>query len=126
MAYAGVLQLDEDADPASDYSLHLHGPLAVDAADCGNQARFINDFVGVAARPNVAFDAYRDARDRRVRMGVFTLNQTIRRGEELLVTYGKPYWESRGLYHSGPGWDPSWDDEDLPDLRARIEQVRLE
>ncbi|KAL2913474.1 hypothetical protein HK105_206934 [Polyrhizophydium stewartii] len=109
--YRGVVQSDDGAAVAeSDYSVHMHGALSVDAAAAGNEARFINDFRGVAGRPNVALDTYRDAADGRVRVGVFTLNAAVAAGEELLVTYGRAFWRARGVQSSEPDWDPAWDD----------------
>ncbi|KAI8930002.1 hypothetical protein BC831DRAFT_440910 [Entophlyctis helioformis] len=110
--YRGILVHDDDADPDSDYCIHFHGALSLDAADAGNEARFINDFRGVARRPNVAFDAYRDASDGRVRMGVFVMGNSVAAGDELLVTYGRDYWRARGIRSREPDWDPAWDEPD--------------
>ena len=51
---AYVLALEPDVPPADS--------LSVDAEAAGNEARFINDFSGLAAAPNVAFIPYRKAR----------------------------------------------------------------
>ncbi|EGF83413.1 hypothetical protein BATDEDRAFT_22093 [Batrachochytrium dendrobatidis JAM81] len=108
--YRGTIQLDDLIDHNSDYCIHFHGTLSIDAAVAGNEARFINDFRRVNERPNVAFDVYRDRLTGECRVGVFTLNQIIQAGQELLVTYGKSFWKSRNVVSNEPNWDPSWDD----------------
>lgn len=103
-----------DTDPHSDYDLNYDsGPgLSIDAARCGNEARFTNDFRGIAERPNSEFrDCFvQVTSEKRVsgtkwerRVGIFVLSAGnaghrkggIKAGEEILVTYGKGYWEGR-------------------------------
>ncbi|RKP09590.1 hypothetical protein THASP1DRAFT_28623 [Thamnocephalis sphaerospora] len=127
LEYRGLVTLREAASSTSDYVLGFGDRLAIDADQCGNEARFVNDYRGVAARPNVEFrefivgpisasnaassSATEDASPTAekqlptaptvpahcVRMGVWTLDQPVKRGQELLVNYGKGYWRSRGL-----------------------------
>ena len=68
--YTGVVKLQQPRD-TSRYLLELRVPSAdgepqllldIDAEHWGNEARFINDFSGLAAAPNVAFIPYRKAR----------------------------------------------------------------
>ena len=103
-----------DTDPHSDYDLNLDGELgvSVDAARSGSEARFANDYRGIADRPNAEFrDCFvqvpcpkraEGVRWER-RVGIFVLsagkaglrNRGVREGEEIVVSYGKGYWEAR-------------------------------
>ncbi|OZJ03669.1 hypothetical protein BZG36_03547 [Bifiguratus adelaidae] len=85
----------DDYDKSSDYVLRF-GDLSVDAGRMGNEARFVNDFRGVDKKPNVCFLNYID-QHHHVRVGVFVLDRKVRKGQELLVTYGKSFWQQRGL-----------------------------
>ncbi|KAH8884607.1 Rad4-domain-containing protein [Thozetella sp. PMI_491] len=108
----------EHAD--SDYDLWLDhgGDVAVDAARTGNEARFVNDYRGVPGkeRPNAEFRAVWDPRfgsgagERG--MAVFVLpagkkatgkarSVGIAKGEEILVSYGKGFWERRRAEETG-------------------------
>lgn len=99
------LPVPEDSDPASDYDLSLrHGTtlhLGIDAARSGNESRMINDYRGVAKAPNAGFDSYVTQQGDEVRMGVFVLGSErkggrgIRKGEEILISYGKGFWQHR-------------------------------
>ena len=105
-----------DTDPHSDYDLSLDRDLglSVDAAICGNESRHANDYRGIADRPNAEFRdcMIRVKSEKRAngtkwerRVGIFVLSAGnagkrkagIRAGEEITVTYGKGYWESRML-----------------------------
>jgi hypothetical protein len=68
----------------------LHGCEQV----AGNEARFVNDFRGVADRPNCVFNTFVDQWGR-LQMGVFVGNRPVGKGEELLVSYGKGFWAAR-------------------------------
>lgn len=81
----------------SDYVLSYHQGLSIDAERMGNLARFINDFRGVADRPNAEFKTFYHCGTRAVLVGVYALRRKIRKGEEICVTYGKGYWQSRGV-----------------------------
>ncbi|KAI9322172.1 hypothetical protein BX666DRAFT_2016957 [Dichotomocladium elegans] len=95
--YLGVVEY-KTYDPASDYVLRLGTDLSIDAAKYGNEARFCNDFRGVGPGPNVCFLNYMDEHTRQIRVGIFVLgNNKIRKGDELLVTYGKSFWTNRGM-----------------------------
>ncbi|KAI8962661.1 hypothetical protein F5Y11DRAFT_183736 [Daldinia sp. FL1419] len=95
------------AHDSSDYDLWLDrdGALAVDAAGAGNEARFVNDYRGVAARPNCEFRECWDSRRGEKCMAVFVLPAGknagkkaaagVAKGEELLVSYGKGFWGKR-------------------------------
>ncbi|KAG5457387.1 MAG: hypothetical protein BJ554DRAFT_2615 [Olpidium bornovanus] len=82
----------------SDYVLRFTDDLDIDAAEGGNEARFINDFRGISDAPNCHFLNYLSVRGTdppSLRIGVFT-TRPVRSGEELTVSYGKAYWRTRG------------------------------
>lgn len=105
-----------DTDPTSDYDLCFDRDidLSVDASKSGNQSRCANDYRGIAERPNAEFrDCFIKVPctkraggtkwERRV--GIFVLSAGkagkrkygIKAGEEILISYGKQFWESRKL-----------------------------
>lgn len=105
-----------DTDPHSDYDLNLDGDLglSVDAGSSGNESRFVNDYRGIAERPNVEFvDCMIEVPctkragglkwERRVGICVLSAGKAGKRkkgvmeGEEILVTYGKGFWEGRKM-----------------------------
>ena len=82
--YLGVVEYKE-YDPTSDYVLRFGTDLSIDAAKCGNEARFCNDFRGIGSGPNVCFLNYMDENTRQIRVGIFVQgNSKIRKGEELV------------------------------------------
>lgn len=107
--YVGIVHAEQDTNPASDYDLSLDRDLGVgvDAAEAGNEARFINDYRGISDKgPNAEFrDVWVDMGNGRYehRMAVFVLSagksgkraSGIRKGEEILVSYGKGFWKER-------------------------------
>jgi hypothetical protein len=102
--YIGLVHSAEDADPESSYDLSLDSSLGIgiDATKLGNEARFINDYRGIAERPNAEFrDVWvRVSREVERRVGVFVLGgkgreKGIKKGQEILVSYGKGFWNAR-------------------------------
>jgi len=114
--YLGHVHINSlsDTDPHSDYDLSLDHNigLSVDSARAGNQSRCANDYRGIAERPNAEFrDCFiKVPSPKRAggtkwerRVGIFVLSAGkaglrkagIKAGEEVLVNYGKSYWESR-------------------------------
>jgi hypothetical protein len=103
--YLGLLHDFNDTDPSSSYDLSVDAELGVgiDAQSMGNEARFINDYRGIREKPNAEFkDVWvrteRGTIERRI--GVFALGgkgreKGIRKGEEILVSYGKGFWKAR-------------------------------
>ncbi|CAK7568327.1 MAG: hypothetical protein SEPTF4163_006314 [Sporothrix epigloea] len=95
----------------SDYDLWLDrdADVAVDAERCGNEARFINDYRGTGKpRANAEFREVWDSRRCERGMAVFVMPATKRllqkavsgaggivKGDEILVSYGKGFWEMR-------------------------------
>ena len=108
LPYLGYVHGQAETDESSDYDLSLdreHG-IGVDASQMGNEARFINDYRGVASGPNAEFrDVYIDLGNAKVekRVGVFTLragksgkySKGVAKGQEILVSYGKGFWSER-------------------------------
>ncbi|KAF9363867.1 hypothetical protein BGX34_003150 [Mortierella sp. NVP85] len=114
--YISLIVPDESANPESDHTLYLCHDLNLDASTHGNHGRFVNDFRGIRPYeqgPNVGWDLYRDQTTGQVRMGCKVLKR-IRKDEEILCTYGKAYWKSRGIKVAGKDWEDSWD-TDLED-----------
>ena len=95
--YVGEVHCDER--PHSDYDLSLyHGrdgiSVGVDASRVGNEARFINDYRGIAARPNAIFEERRNHAGE-LCMAVWSGSEEIKKGQEILVSYGKGFWAAR-------------------------------
>lgn len=95
-----------DSHADSDYDLSLDRELGIGIdADCmGNEARFINDYRGVAERANAEFRECWDGRRGERGMGVWVLGEGkkasgkgkgVRKGQEILVSYGRGFWGAR-------------------------------
>jgi hypothetical protein len=80
------------ADPRNPYPGY-HVSIGIDAAVMGNAARFVNDYRGIGTAPNAEFRLGRGPGGE-VRMEVHTL-RAVRKGDELLVSYGKGWWGAR-------------------------------
>jgi hypothetical protein len=68
--------------------------IGVDAQRVGNEGRFINDYRGTGVpKPNAEF------RERtfegELRMSVWSASRGINKGDEILVSYGKSWWNAR-------------------------------
>ncbi|TAQ89318.1 hypothetical protein B7494_g2336 [Chlorociboria aeruginascens] len=117
LQYLGVIHSNStsksqtpDPHATSDYDLSLdrESGLGIDAATSGNEARFINDYRGVAARANAEFkEIWHEHRAERG-MGVWVLPEGkrkdgkgkgrargVKKGEEILVSYGRGFWGAR-------------------------------
>ena len=99
--------IDPHADSNYDLSLDRELGIGIDADKKGNEARFINDYRGIAEKPNAEFKEIWDERRKERGMGVWTLpegksgkGKGIRKGEEILVSYGRGFWAAR---HFGDG-----------------------
>lgn len=111
----GPYGTDSLADASSDYDLTL-GPrelgIGIDASRQGNEGRFVNDFRGVRdTGPNAEFRevwvTIGVGKSKRIErwMGVFVLPagksgknvKGIRKGEEIVVSYGKGFWQERAV-----------------------------
>lgn len=103
-----------DTDPHSDYDLAYDRDvgLSIDGGKSGNESRFANDYRGIAERANAEFrDCFvRVPSEKRAggkkwerRVGIFVLSagkagkrrKGIRVGEEVVINYGKSFWEAR-------------------------------
>nr|CAG8445650.1 10701_t:CDS:2 [Entrophospora candida] len=62
-----------------------------------NEARFINDYRGISKKPNAIFHEYIDLNTGMVNMGVWVISGIgkIKKGSEILVSYGKGFWKER-------------------------------
>ncbi|KAI0257097.1 hypothetical protein BJV78DRAFT_1116484 [Lactifluus subvellereus] len=94
--YIGEVHSDER--PTSDYDVSLfrfpHESVGVDASRMGNEARFVNDYRGIRLKPNAEFVDQRTAGGD-LRMGIWSLAEGIRKGDEIVVSYGKAWWTAR-------------------------------
>jgi SET domain-containing protein len=102
--YIGEVHSDER--PTSDYDISLYRfpceSVGVDATIMGNEARFVNDYRGIRPKPNAQFvDRWTVGGD--LRMGIWSLAEGIRKGDEIVVSYGKAWWAARSLSLSGIG-----------------------
>ena len=116
--YTGEIHVDER--PSSDYDLTLFKArktpssslstkgdaqpedavqyefvnVGIDAQRMGNEARFINDYRGTGTpRPNAFFkETYVDGE---LCMTVWSGKEGLQKGEEILVSYGKGWWDAR-------------------------------
>lgn len=60
----------------------------------GNQARFVNDYRGITRQPNAVFlDGLMSSGE--LCMSIWSSNEEIKKGEEILVSYGKSWWRNR-------------------------------
>ena len=94
--YLGLVTLKGNESKTSDYTASFgdDNELALDAERMGNEARMINDFRNTGRRANALFDQYRDAAGD-LKLGVFAGPHGIPKGDEVLVSYGKGFWENR-------------------------------
>ncbi|TFB07114.1 hypothetical protein CCMA1212_000503 [Trichoderma ghanense] len=140
VAYLGRLHGRGTTSEESDYDIWLEREMdvAADAALGGNEGRFVNDYRGVPCgrekgRPNARFGNAFCERWGEVCVGVWAVGGGagkkgkkkkgveggIRKGEEILVSYGKGFWEERRREegdHGGEGdGDAGGDDYDEND-----------
>ena len=85
----------------------------IDAASCGNEGRFVNDYHGTGAtKPNAQFWPYFDPITGEKRMAIKTI-ASIESGSEILVDYGGSYFEK-----------DSSDDSDMHDSDSEFEEAK--
>lgn len=85
--------------PDSDYDLSLFRSqdgdnVGVDASAMGNEARFVNDYRGIRGKPNAVFVENRTPQGE-LRISIWSSTDPIKKGDEILVSYGKSWWRSR-------------------------------
>ncbi|KAI8681320.1 SET domain-containing protein [Fusarium keratoplasticum] len=105
LAYLGRVHSGAASSTESDYDLWLdrEADAAVDAAREGNEGRYVNDYRGVGERANAEFRTVWCERWGELCVGVWVLGSGkkkkgaggIRKGEEILVSYGKGFWGER-------------------------------
>ena len=88
MAYGGACRAACDSD--SLFLADCGGGCDVDAEHCGNEARYLNDYVGIAPQANAVLES-REASLTGSRFVVVRLIAPVRAGEELLLDYGADY-----------------------------------
>lgn len=79
----------------------------MDAAQAGNEGRYVNDYRGVKEKANAVFGTAWCERWGQLCVGVWVVGgggggkkgggewKGIRKGEEILVSYGKGFWDER-------------------------------
>lgn len=124
-AHTSSTKIKPDPHANSNYDLSLDRELGIgiDADKCGSEARFINDYRGVAGAPNAEFREIWDGNRGEKGMGVFVLREGkggkgkhgkgkgdggnigkgIKKGEEILVSYGRGFWGARKEEDDGGG-----------------------
>ncbi|KAG8959313.1 hypothetical protein FRC03_008158 [Tulasnella sp. 419] len=100
--YYGEIHADERY--GSDYDLCLTRfrlsedefvSVGIDAQFMGNEARFINDYRATGiSKPNAEFRE-RTCENGELRMSVWSGSKGIKKGDEILVSYGKGWWKAR-------------------------------
>lgn len=84
------LSLDTDSESEQDPTA-----LYLDSRFWGNESRFVNDYRGIASKPNVEFRSFVQREggsgEETFQMGLFAV-RLIRKGQELVINYGKSYW----------------------------------
>ena len=107
LPYIGFVHGPQDTDHESTYDLSLDRELGVgvDATTMGNEARFINDYRGISSSgPNAEFkevwvEVGKENTERRMAVYVLHAGKSgrrssgIKKGEEILVSYGKGFWK---------------------------------
>lgn len=92
-------EVHSDDRPESDYDISLYRSqdgiaIGIDASAMGNEGRFINDYRGVNKKPNAVFVDSRSPSGE-LRMSIRSAEVEIKKGEEILVSYGKSWWRAR-------------------------------
>jgi len=94
--YIGEIHCDERE---SDYDLSLFRSadlnVGIDASKMGNEGRFVNDYRGIPGqdKSNAIFVEFRRPSGE---LGIrIESSRLIRKGEEILVSYGKAWWQAR-------------------------------
>lgn len=88
----------EGGEKGSDYELGFNQQFCIDGWRMGSEARFVNDYRGIRPKPNVIFHEYIESHSGKMKMGVWVIPGVgkIRKGEEIVVSYGKSFWKERG------------------------------
>jgi len=95
--YTGEVHADDR--PESDYDISLYRSqdgtaIGIDASNMGNEGRFINDYRGIGQKANAIFIDSRSSTGE-LGMSIWSAEDEIKKGEEILVSYGKSWWRAR-------------------------------
>lgn len=90
--YGGEVSFDLTKWNTYQLATSTNAKYCIDAFVHGNEMRFINDHTGIAAEPNAKF-FIADERVGKFDVAVVVALRVIQAGEEILVSYGKGYWE---------------------------------
>ncbi|KAJ7102267.1 hypothetical protein B0H15DRAFT_813893 [Mycena belliarum] len=94
---SGEIHCDTREDSDYDLSLLRDGDLSVgiDASKMGNEGRFVNDYRGIPGqdKPNAVFMDVRTP-EGELKMTIQS-SRVIKKGQEILVSYGKAWWQAR-------------------------------
>ena len=124
LAYLGRVHSGTASSTESDYDLWLDREIdaAVDAASEGNEGRYVNDFRGVGDRANAEFRTVWCEKWGELCVGVWVLGGGkkrkgvgIKKGEEILVSYGKGFWGERRADEYEYKYDYEEAEEQAPD-----------
>ncbi|CAG8600469.1 516_t:CDS:2 [Dentiscutata heterogama] len=100
ISYTGIVTTRTvGGEENSDYVLGFGSQQCIDGWKKGSEARFINDYRGILSKPNAAFHEYIDSQSGQVKMGVWVMPGAgkIKKGHEIVVSYGKSFWHERGF-----------------------------
>ncbi|KAF0417436.1 SET domain-containing protein [Gigaspora margarita] len=100
ISYTGIVTTRTvGGEESSDYVLGFDSQLCIDGWKKGSEARFINDYRGIFSKPNAAFHEYIDSQSGQAKMGVWVMPGVgkIKKGDEIVVSYGKSFWRERGF-----------------------------
>ncbi|KAI0322299.1 hypothetical protein OF83DRAFT_1080362 [Amylostereum chailletii] len=95
--YIGQVHCEDRPESSYDLSLYRSQDglnVGIDATFTGNEARFINDYRGIQGKPNAEFRERRTATGE-LRMCVWSLAEPVKKGDEIVVSYGKAWWKAR-------------------------------
>ncbi|KAG9288970.1 hypothetical protein G9A89_015519 [Geosiphon pyriformis] len=92
-----------ESEEKSNYLLGFGKEICIDGWKQGSEARFINDYRGIASKPNASFHEFIDAKTGELKMGVWVMPGVgkIKKGNEILVSYGKGFWRERSFLLDG-------------------------
>mmetsp|Transcript_10432 Transcript_10432/g.38750 ORF Transcript_10432/g.38750 Transcript_10432/m.38750 type:complete len:346 (-) Transcript_10432:4431-5468(-) len=95
--YTGAF-LHDSQIPDTSYALYVNSDNdhAIDASQCGNMFRFVNDYRNIANGKNVEVSLAKvQYEGKEYRVAVFYATRDIKAGEELLWDYGTQFWVPR-------------------------------
>ncbi len=85
--YVGFVSYEADSCDTSEYLIAYKQGLLCDAEKIGSEGRMVNDYRGIAEKPNVCFKNYITDKNE-LRIGIHTGKRPVKKGEEFLIEYG--------------------------------------